>query len=71
MSPFRELCLRLEAAQRANEQRLIDAKAARDAEYRAELAQGPQPLRATTMPGSDTTGGVTSSRGGHLSALTR
>jgi hypothetical protein len=71
MSPFKELCLRLEAAQRAQEQRLIDAKAARNAEYQADLARGAQPLRGTTMPGSRTTGGVFVTHGSQRGALTR
>lgn len=49
----RDLFLRVEAAQRANEQRLIDEKAAR-----FEVASLTEPLRGSRVEGSVTTGGV-------------
>lgn len=70
MTPSQELCFRLEAAQRAKEQRLIDAKATREAQYQAEQACD-QPLRGSRVERSTTTGGVTASLGTQRSLLTR
>lgn len=70
MTPSQELRFRLEAAQRAKDQRLVDAKAAREAQYRAEQASD-QPLRASRVEGSAITAGVVASNVTHRSAMTR
>ena len=58
----RNQLMRLEAAAQVNEQRLPDAKAAREAE---QLASGREPLRGSRVEGSALTGGVYVSVGSH------
>ena len=56
----RAFYLRLEAAQRQSEQRLIDAKATRDAEH---AASGVQPVRGSTLPAGLASTSATVTRG--------